>query len=119
MHIVVDHPLAVRGMAANTDTKLMPAFTDGYNWAVNVKPDPRYDASFLEWVPHLVHEMNHLNFATDNPTLAEEIAIPDLIEPYIGEITISPTLDDRYTRLTTSGALLRKFRLTIFVPYLN
>jgi len=45
-----------------------------------VNPHPRHDAVPLEWVRHLAHETPHAVYAIGNQTLAEEAAIPGVVD---------------------------------------
>ncbi len=50
------------------------------DWTVDVNPHPRHDAVLLEWVRHLAHETDHAVYAIGNQTLAEEAAIPGVVD---------------------------------------
>jgi hypothetical protein len=50
------------------------------DWTVDVNPHPRHEAVPLEWVRHLAHETNHAVYAIGNQTLAEEAAIPGVVD---------------------------------------
>jgi hypothetical protein len=47
---------------------------------VDVNPHPSHDAVPLEWVRHLAHKTDHAVYAIDNQALAEEAAIPGVVD---------------------------------------
>jgi hypothetical protein len=50
------------------------------DWTVDVNPHPRHEAVPLEWVRHLAHETDHPVYAIGNQDLAEEAAIPGVVD---------------------------------------
>ena len=58
----------------------MLVFAFDRDWTVDVNPHPRHDAVPLEWVRHLAHETPHAVYAVGNQTLAEEAAIPGVVD---------------------------------------
>jgi HEAT repeat protein len=58
----------------------MLVFAFDRDWTVDVNPHPRHDAVPLEWVRHLAHETPHAVYAIGNQTLAEEAAIPGVVD---------------------------------------
>ena len=58
----------------------MLVFAFDRDWTVDVNPHPRHDAVPLEWVRHLAHGTPHAVYATGNQTLAEEAAIPGVVD---------------------------------------
>jgi HEAT repeat protein len=58
----------------------MLVFAFDRDWTVDVNPHPRHDAVPLEWVRHLAHETDHSVYAIGNQTLAEEAAIPGVVD---------------------------------------
>ncbi|MFB6179089.1 MAG: HEAT repeat domain-containing protein [Halorientalis sp.] len=50
------------------------------DWTVDVNPHPRHAAVPLEWVEYLAHETDHAVYAIGNQTLAEEAAIPGVVD---------------------------------------
>jgi HEAT repeat protein len=58
----------------------MLVFAFDRDWTVDVDPHPRHDAVPLEWVRHLAHETPHAVYAIGNQTLAEEAAIPGVVD---------------------------------------
>ena len=58
----------------------MLVFAFDRDWTVDVNPHPRHDAVPLEWVRHLAHETDHAVYAIGNQTLAEEAAIPGVVD---------------------------------------
>jgi len=50
------------------------------DWTVDVNPHPRHEAVPLEWVRHLAHETSHTVYAIGNQDLAEEAAIPGVVD---------------------------------------
>jgi len=57
----------------------MLVFAFDRDWTVDVNPHPRHGAIPLEWVRHLAHETPHAVYAIGNQTLAEEAAIPGVV----------------------------------------
>jgi len=58
----------------------MLVFAFDRDWTVDVNPHPRHEAVPLEWVRHLAHETDHAVYAIGNQTLAEEAAIPGVVD---------------------------------------
>ena len=58
----------------------MLVFAFDRDWTVDVNPHPRHDAVPLEWVRHLAHETPHAVYAIGNQSLAEEAAIPGVVD---------------------------------------
>jgi len=58
----------------------MLVFAFDRDWTIDVNPHPRHDAVPLEWVRHLAHETPHAVYAIGNQTLAEEAAIPGVVD---------------------------------------
>ena len=58
----------------------MLVFAFDRDWTVDVNPHPRHEAVPLEWVRHLAHETPHVVYAIGNQTLAEEAAIPGIVD---------------------------------------
>ncbi|MDB2250000.1 HEAT repeat domain-containing protein [Halorubrum ezzemoulense] len=58
----------------------MLVFAFDRDWTVDVNPHPRHEAVPLEWVRHLAHETPHRVYAIGNQTLAEEAAIPGIVD---------------------------------------
>jgi hypothetical protein len=58
----------------------MLVFAFDRDWTVDVNPHPRHDAVPLVWVRHLAHETPHAVYAIGNQTLAEEAAIPGVVD---------------------------------------
>jgi hypothetical protein len=58
----------------------MLVFAFDRDWTVDVNPHPSHDAVPLEWVRHLAHETPHTVYAIGNQTLAEEAAIPGVVD---------------------------------------
>jgi len=50
------------------------------DWTVDVNPHPRHEAVPLEWVRHLAHDTDHAVYAIGNQDLAEEAAIPGVVD---------------------------------------
>ncbi|MDS0258704.1 HEAT repeat domain-containing protein [Haloarcula sp. S1CR25-12] len=50
------------------------------DWTVDVNPHPRHEAVPIEWVRHLAHETDHAVYAIGNQDLAEEAAIPGVVD---------------------------------------
>lgn len=58
----------------------MLVFAFDRDWTVDVNSHPRQDAVPLEWVRHLAHETDHAVYAIGHQTLAEEAAIPGVVD---------------------------------------
>jgi len=58
----------------------MTVFAFDRDWTVDVNPHPRHDAVPLEWVRHLAHETEHAVYAIGNQDLADEAAIPGVVD---------------------------------------
>lgn len=58
----------------------MRVFAFDRDWTVDVNPHPRREAVPLEWVQYLAHETGHHVYAIGNQTLAEEAAIPGVVD---------------------------------------
>jgi len=58
----------------------MLVFAFDRDWTVDVNPHPRHDAVPLEWVRHLAHETPHAVYAIGNQSLADEAAIPGVVD---------------------------------------
>jgi hypothetical protein len=58
----------------------MTVFAFDRDWTVDVNPHPRHDAVPLEWVRHLAHETDHAVYAIGNQDLADEAAIPGVVD---------------------------------------
>jgi len=58
----------------------MPVFAFDRDQTVNINPHPRHDAVPLEWVRHLAHNTPYAVYAIGNQTLAEEAAIPGVVD---------------------------------------
>jgi hypothetical protein len=58
----------------------MFVFAFDRDWTVDVNPHPRHEAVPLEWVRHLAHETPHAVYAIGNQTLADEAAIPGVVD---------------------------------------
>jgi hypothetical protein len=58
----------------------MLVFAFDRDWTVDVNPHPGHEAVPLEWVRHLAHETPHAVYAIGNQTLAEEAAIPGVVD---------------------------------------
>lgn len=50
------------------------------DWTVDVNPHPRHEAVPLEWVRHLAHVTDHPVYAIGNQDLADEAAIPGVVD---------------------------------------
>jgi len=50
------------------------------DWTVDVNPHPDREAVPLEWVRHIAHETAHSVYAIGNQILAEEAAIPGVVD---------------------------------------
>lgn len=58
----------------------MLVFAFDRDWTVDVNPHPNRDAVPLEWVRHLAHETEHAVYAIGNQLLADEAAIPGVVD---------------------------------------
>ena len=58
----------------------MLVFAFDRDWTVDVNPHPQHDAVPLEWVRYVAHETDHRVYAIGNQTLAEEAAIPGVVD---------------------------------------
>jgi len=58
----------------------MLVFAFDRDWTVDVNPHPHRDAVPLEWVRHLAHETDHAVYAIGNQMLADEAAIPGVVD---------------------------------------
>ncbi|QSG11537.1 HEAT repeats containing protein [Halapricum desulfuricans] len=58
----------------------MWVFAFDRDWTVDVNPHPQHEAVPLEWVRHLAHETDHAVYAIGNQDLAEEAAIPGVVD---------------------------------------
>jgi hypothetical protein len=58
----------------------MTVFAFDRDWTVDVNPHPRHEAVPLEWVRHLAHETEHAVYAIGNQDLADEAAIPGVVD---------------------------------------
>jgi len=58
----------------------MVVFAFDRDWTVDVNPHPRKEAVPLEWVRHLAHETDHPVYAIGNQALADEAAIPGVVD---------------------------------------
>jgi HEAT repeat protein len=58
----------------------MLVFAFDRDWTVDVNPHPRHEAVPLEWVRHLAHETEHAVYAIGNQALADEAAIPGVVD---------------------------------------
>ena len=50
------------------------------DWTVDVNPHPRHEAVPLDWVRHLAHDTRHAVYAIGNQDLADEAAIPGVVD---------------------------------------
>jgi HEAT repeat protein len=50
------------------------------DWTVDVNPHPNHEAVPLAWVRHLAHETSHAVYAIGNQQLADEAAIPGVVD---------------------------------------
>lgn len=50
------------------------------DWTVDVNPHPHHEAVPLEWVRQLAHESPHAVYAVGNQDLADEAAIPGVVD---------------------------------------
>ncbi len=58
----------------------MLVFAFDRDWTVDVNPHPHHEAVPLEWVRHLAHETGHAVYAIGNQDLADEAAIPGVVD---------------------------------------
>lgn len=58
----------------------MYVFAFDRDWTVDVNPHPNREAVPLEWVRHLAHRTDHAVYAIGNQDLAEEAAIPGVVD---------------------------------------
>jgi hypothetical protein len=58
----------------------MYVFAFDRDWTVDVNPHPNHDAVPLEWVRYLAHHTEHAVYAIGNQDLAEEAAIPGVVD---------------------------------------
>ena len=58
----------------------MLVFAFDRDWTVDVNPNPNKEAVPLEWVRHLAHETEHAVYAIGNQLLADEAAIPGVVD---------------------------------------
>jgi HEAT repeat protein len=58
----------------------MYVFAFDRDWTVDVNPHPTHDAVPLEWVRELAHATEHAVYAIGNQALAEEAAIPGVVD---------------------------------------
>jgi HEAT repeat protein len=58
----------------------MRVFAFDRDWTVDVNPHPQHEAVPLEWVRHLAHETDHAVYAIGNQDLADEAAIPGVVD---------------------------------------
>ncbi|WP_435348524.1 HEAT repeat domain-containing protein [Haloarchaeobius sp. HRN-SO-5] len=58
----------------------MLVFAFDRDWTVDVNPHPNREAVPLTWVRHLAHETDHAVYAIGNQSLAEEAAIPGVVD---------------------------------------
>ncbi|QSG16306.1 HEAT repeat domain-containing protein [Halapricum desulfuricans] len=58
----------------------MLVFAFDRDWTVDVNPHPQYEAVPLEWVRYLAHKTDHAVYAIGNQDLAEEAAIPGVVD---------------------------------------
>lgn len=58
----------------------MLVFAFDRDWTVDVNPHPHHEAVPLEWVRHIAHETGHAVYAIGNQDLAEEAAIPGVVD---------------------------------------
>lgn len=58
----------------------MLVFAFDRDWTVDVNPPPNKEAVPLEWVRHLAHETEHAVYAIGNQLLADEAAIPGVVD---------------------------------------
>jgi hypothetical protein len=58
----------------------MLVFAFDRDWTVDVNPHPHRAAVPLEWVRHLAHETDHAVYAIGNQLLANEAAVPGVVD---------------------------------------
>jgi hypothetical protein len=58
----------------------MHVFAFDRDWTVDVNSHPRHQAVPLDWVRHLAHETEHAVYAIGNQDLADEAAIPGVVD---------------------------------------
>lgn len=58
----------------------MRVFAFDRDWTVDVNPHPCGQSVPLEWVRHFAHETEHAVYAIRNQTIAEEAAIPGIVD---------------------------------------
>ncbi len=58
----------------------MLVFAFDRDWTVDVNPHPNREAVPLAWVRHLAHETDHAVYAIGNQLLADEAAIPGVVD---------------------------------------
>ncbi len=58
----------------------MTVFAFDRDWTVDVNPHPHHDAVPLEWVRYLAHVTDHHVYAIGNQDLADEAAIPGVVD---------------------------------------
>jgi hypothetical protein len=58
----------------------MLVFAFDRDWTVDVNPHPNRKAVPLEWVRHLAHETDHAVYAIGNQALADEAAVPGVVD---------------------------------------
>jgi hypothetical protein len=58
----------------------MRVFAFDRDWTVDVNPHPQHEAVPLSWVRHLAHETDHAVYAIGNQDLADEAAIPGVVD---------------------------------------
>lgn len=58
----------------------MYVFAFDRDWTVDVNPHPSREAVPLEWVTYLAHETPHKVYAIGNQDLADEAAIPGIVD---------------------------------------
>lgn len=94
----------------------MYVFAFDRDWTVDVNPHPDRDAVPLAWVRTLAHDTEHAVYAIGNQTLADEAAIPGVVDivgqhpdpwtDWLGE----KTPDGRYERYPTRRERLELIR---------
>ncbi|WP_299267462.1 adaptin protein [Halorientalis sp.] len=58
----------------------MLVFAFDRDFTVDVNPHPRREAVPIEWVRHLAHETDHVVYAIGNQDLADEAAVPGIVD---------------------------------------
>lgn len=58
----------------------MLVFAFDRDWTVDINAHPHHEAVPLEWVRHLAHETDHAVYAIGNQDLADEAAIPGVVD---------------------------------------